>query len=306
MIVFSVVICTYNRSSLLKQTLVTVLKQSLDISLYEVIVVDNNSKDNTQQVVDQLNIEGCSVRYVLEKKVGLSHARNRGLHEAKGKYVVYTDDDCQLPTEWLSVANEICRSTSPGMLGGPVHPFYLGNKPPWCKDEYNLIEYGNVSRVLGQNEFLIGCNFFIRKDLFQILGEFDTRYGMTGKKVGYSEETELQERMRTLVPKESIYYDPRLYVKHLVRKDQLEWRWLVRSFYSKGKANFLLRTKSESERMPKYILFYRIGVQYLKTLLHAVHGLLFRSRSKFPYFKNYLVERISGHIKKLGYYSQQW
>ena len=81
----SVVICTYNRSTILKNALETILNQTIDPSFYEVIVVDNNSTDQTKRQVRNFSSLQANIRYVLEKQVGLSHARNRGWRESQGK-----------------------------------------------------------------------------------------------------------------------------------------------------------------------------------------------------------------------------
>ncbi|MGD8380729.1 MAG: glycosyltransferase, partial [Syntrophobacterales bacterium] len=95
MIKISVIVCTYNRAELLGGTLRTLCHQTLDTSEYEVIVVDNNSTDNTREVVDEFCRRSSNVRYCFEPQQGLSHARNQGLQEAKGKYVAYIDDDAR-------------------------------------------------------------------------------------------------------------------------------------------------------------------------------------------------------------------
>jgi glucosyl-dolichyl phosphate glucuronosyltransferase len=303
--IFSVVICTYNRAALLSTAIDTLVKQSLDSSLYEIIVVDNNSTDNTKDVVLSY---GEKVKYFLEKKVGLSHARNRGYEEAKGDYVGYTDDDCELPVHWLSTMYEVTQSVGPAMTGGPVYPFYLPDtKPNWYKDEYMLKEYGQIARPLLKGEYLIGCNFFVRKDLFEKIGEFHVDYGMTGKKIGYAEETELQERMRSIAPGEIIYYNPLLFVKHLVRPEQMTMSWIIRSFYSKGRNNFLLRNKeglNSSFTLRTHGIIQLVFIS-VTIIAHTLYGFLFRIRRKYPSFQNYFYDRVQGHVKKLGYYSRQ-
>src|SRR5262245_32415256 len=80
---FSIVICTFNRSTLLADALLDLSRQSLDASLYEVLVVDNNSTDPTRDVVERASRERPNVRYLRETRQGLSHARNLGWREAR-------------------------------------------------------------------------------------------------------------------------------------------------------------------------------------------------------------------------------
>jgi len=113
------VICTHNRADLLADVLETICKQSLTAPGYEIIVVDNDSEDDTRRVTEAVSHRYSNVRYILEPRCGLSHARNRGLREANGQYVAFMDDDCKAPTHWLAVAKEIIDRVKPAVFGGP-------------------------------------------------------------------------------------------------------------------------------------------------------------------------------------------
>jgi glycosyltransferase involved in cell wall biosynthesis len=99
----SVIICTYNRSGSLERTLASLARMELrDSADWELLVVDNNSKDDTRVVVDGFTrASGVNCRYIFEKEQGLSHARNRGIREAKGEIIAFTDDDVLLDRHWL-------------------------------------------------------------------------------------------------------------------------------------------------------------------------------------------------------------
>jgi hypothetical protein len=91
----SVVVCTHRNPTLLAKALDSLSRQTLSQELFEAIVVDNNSQDNTKDVV------GCypSVRYVFEEKLGLSYARNAGIRAARGDIIAFIDDDADAQTE---------------------------------------------------------------------------------------------------------------------------------------------------------------------------------------------------------------
>ncbi len=78
----SVVVCTFNRANMLATILQSLCEQSIETSEYEVVVVDNNSTDDTREVVDEFHRCFSNIRYCSESKQGLSHARNRGWREA--------------------------------------------------------------------------------------------------------------------------------------------------------------------------------------------------------------------------------
>lgn len=298
----SVVICTYNRADLLKIAIDSLLEQSLDTSEFEIIIIDNNSKDTTQNVGLAYTENHENVKYFLEEKVGLSHARNRGYLEAKGNYVAYADDDCKLPVDWLLNAKNVILQKGSAVIGGPVYPFYLYPKPSWHKDTYELFTFGDIARNLGNDEYLFGGNIFFRKDILNQYNGFNPEFGMSGNSIGYAEETDLQIRIRATSFNEDIYYDPQLYVNHLVRFEKTTILWIIKSFYAKGKHNYFLRKRINI--LPvynKHSLLKELIMVYLKILLYIPFGLIFRNRKDYPSFKNYIYEKMQGHIKKVGF-----
>ncbi|MFA5389077.1 MAG: glycosyltransferase family A protein, partial [Candidatus Omnitrophota bacterium] len=86
----------------------------------EVLVVDNNSSDNTREVVDNFN-HGLKIKYVLERTQGTSIARNTGIKNASGDIIVFFDDDCVAEKEWLHYTElPFLKDPSIGMVGGEV------------------------------------------------------------------------------------------------------------------------------------------------------------------------------------------
>ena len=81
----SVVVCTYNREKMLPECLDSLANQRANKNLYEVIVVDNNSKDNTSKVANEFVTKYSNFKILFEQNQGLSHARNLGLKEAKDR-----------------------------------------------------------------------------------------------------------------------------------------------------------------------------------------------------------------------------
>lgn len=296
----SVVVCTHNRADLLPYALQTLGEQSLASNEYEVIVVDNNSTDDTREVVEKFAHNVPNLRYCLETKTGLSHARNRGWNEARGEYVAYTDDDCKLPRPWLSVAKEIIEQKAPAVLGGPYFAFYDSPKPHWFKDSYRSRGFGDEARFLKQNEGLAGNNIFFRRALLEKFGGFAADLGMNGKQIAYGEETELQTRMLNAMPELVIFYDPRLYVYHLVRAERMKTGWLVREFFAKGRYVYLTAHGNDSPAWGRIQLFLR-GIKVLMEFSIDVSlGVLKRNRRQYRYFQNYYYEYTSKFVRGFG------
>lgn len=89
----SVVVPTYNNAEVLSKSLMTWTEQTLSASEYEVLVVDNNSKDNTADVIKGFVEQNSNIHYLLETKPGATNARHAGARAAKGDILVFADDD---------------------------------------------------------------------------------------------------------------------------------------------------------------------------------------------------------------------
>jgi glycosyltransferase involved in cell wall biosynthesis len=115
---FSVVVPTYNRVSTLRQCLTGLLAQ--DSLNYEIIVVDDGSTDGTAEVLTQ-EFPRTRIRYFQQKNAGPAAARNRGIQEAGGEIIAFTDDDCLAPLDWLSRLDEGFRRHPEVVgVGGPL------------------------------------------------------------------------------------------------------------------------------------------------------------------------------------------
>jgi len=148
------------------------------------------------------------------------------------------------PEQWLEIAKQIIDQHSPAIFGGPYYAFYNSPKPKWFKDSYSSHTLGDQAHPLEFNEFVSGGNIFFRKSLLQEIGGFDPKLGMIGNKIAYGEETALQIYIRESMPYELIYYDPELYVYHLVRTEKMSLKWSFCQHFSHGRYSFLIFKKS--------------------------------------------------------------
>jgi glycosyltransferase involved in cell wall biosynthesis len=297
------VICTYNRAGLLTNALQTLCQQTLKTTHYEVIVVDNNSQDNTRDITEDFSRLYPNIRYCLETRQGLSHARNRGWREAKGAYVAYIDDECKVPVQWLTIAKQIIERLAPAVFGGPFYGFHIGPKPSWWKESYGSFEPSETARELTQSEYLRGGNLFIRQRMLQTVGGFDYRYGMSGQKLGYGEETELQRRIRATMPTELIYYDPKLYVYHLVRLEKMRLGWILYSHFASGRNAYHVfqDTTARAAGSPRLKLPVLAVLTFFRFFADFLAGTLRRDRKRYPHLQNYWVERTFEHVQTLGW-----
>ncbi len=163
----SVVIPAYNEEKSLPKTLNSLAKQTLDRSLYEVIVVDNNSTDKTSAVAKK-----WGAKVVFEKKQGIVPARDKGLRAAKGEVLASTDADTILPSFWLEkIYNHF--QTNPDLMGvfGSVH-FQKKNGSLFPQIAYWFLNLAfSLNLRLGKPLF-VGANYAIRRKPFLQAGGY--------------------------------------------------------------------------------------------------------------------------------------
>jgi len=232
--ILTIAVCTYNRSDWLHGCLTSLEPQCQD-DLVEVLVVDNNSTDDTANVAREFSGRAPNIKYIFEESQGLSHARNRGFKEALGRIVAYIDDDARAHQDWVNTIIRFFEATPDASgVGGPHYAFSSVTIPPWFPKEYGCRSLGDKTRKLQNGEWINGTNMAFMKCALVAIGGFDTSLGMSGKKVSYGEETNLVIRMRDQgMP---IYYCAEMRVDHAILPYKLKLGWLLHSKFSNGYA----------------------------------------------------------------------
>ena len=304
----SVVICTYNRAELLANALQTLCEQTINKFHYEVLVVDNNSKDNTRSVTEDFCRRYPNIRYCFEIQQGLSHARNCGWREANGAYVAYIDDECKVPAKWLAVACQIIKKLAPAVFGGPYYGYHNSSTPRWWKKSYESFEHSKTSRALSDEEYLRGANIFIQRNLLAMIGGFNVELGMSGKKLAYGEEAHLQRRIRAIMHDDIIYYDPELYIYHLIRPEKMTWRYILKSRFAGGRHIYTVFCDNTIKipLLPQLQLLVQTIITLFMFFGDILIGILKRDRKQYPYLQNYLYEKTFGYVQKLGFIYERY
>src|SRR5512141_1560320 len=128
---YSIVIATYKRAPDLRETLASLARLQPD-GPWEVIVVDNNSPDDTRTVVEEAaRTFPVDLRYLFEREQGRSPALNAGIRAARGGIIATTDDDVRVPADWLNRAAEGLQRLGCDYVGGRVLPIWGGPRPAW-------------------------------------------------------------------------------------------------------------------------------------------------------------------------------
>ncbi|ROO23091.1 glycosyltransferase family 2 protein [Salinisphaera orenii] len=245
-ILISVVIPTYNRADLLRSALQSVAaSRDVEADRVEVLVIDNNSVDDTRAVVDEIRAAPYPfpLRYVLETRQGLSHARNRGAAEAAGFYLVFMDDDQMIHERYLAHIEPAFTATGADCIGGPVRYYNATGLPEWLPpllEHVGQFDLGGETRALSEHDDVLrGGNMVIPKALLASLGGFDVRLGRVGTTLLSDEETELQARMRR--GGHRIVYVPALVQHHYLDPDRLSRHHWRRHRFDYGRTIFRRR-----------------------------------------------------------------
>jgi glucosyl-dolichyl phosphate glucuronosyltransferase len=271
----SLIVCTYNRAILLSQLLSSICKLAMLGELsWELIIVDNNSKDNTRQIVQQFQTS-LPVRYFLEEKQGKTFALNRALDAAQGELLLFTDDDTILSPEWASAfIDAAARVSDAGWFGGRVKPDWGAFPPRWYREEtaaslsgyFGDYDLGTSSCLYSPgNKLPLGASLAVRREVFNKIGGFRNDLGPRGKLRGVGDETEFLERAVSAGFKG--YYAAEACVLHHVGPERLALSGFLN--YGIGKGLNQYRIGTENGRKGSMV---RATSQLLRAIPQALKG----------------------------------
>jgi glycosyltransferase involved in cell wall biosynthesis len=207
----SVVVCTYNRAESLRRTLHSLHDMATPAPLeWEVVVVDNNSRDGTRDVVTAFARNArMPVRYLFESRQGLSRARNTGVRAARGDVIAFTDDDCLVDPQWLArIDAEFRTDASLAVVGGRVELHDPRDRPVSVRVHRERVLVKSFQEIA---TFMIGCNMSCRRRLFDDIGSFDVRLG-SGAKIPSAEDWDFL--YRSLKAAAKMVFAPDVLVRH--------------------------------------------------------------------------------------------
>ena len=178
----SLVICTYNRCRYLPEALQSIRLQTLEPGRFEVIVVDNNSTDDTAVIAQDFIASHplLNIRYYLETNKGLSYARNRGIAESTSPIINYVDDDAILSTGYLEAMLTFFENNPEAVgAGGKIIPKYEnGHEPAWMSKYLHgfigKVDFGEMVIPFSEAmKYPVGCNMAYKKDILEKAGGFN-------------------------------------------------------------------------------------------------------------------------------------
>lgn len=167
----SIIVPVYNEENNIRFLIKRLLNLNFPKDKYEIIVVDNNSKDDTPEIIKKYK-----VIYLNEKKQSSYATRNRGAKKAKGNILAFIDGDCVPDKEWLKNANtHFINNKNVDIIAGDITLSINYSIPLKLIDIYQLITMGERQRNSEKEGKCSGGNLIVKRKIFEKIGYFDKR-----------------------------------------------------------------------------------------------------------------------------------
>ena len=292
---FSIIICTRNRYDLLSEAVKSLIPQINNRNDVELIIVDNNSTDQTNRLLNncpELNFD--NVHLIIEKEIGLSSARNTGAQKSIFDWVCYMDDDAKANDDFVEQMFLTRDKNRFDAFGGMFYPWYYSPQPKWLPSEVGTMhQFSKETIILNKDQYVAGGICAFNKEILFKAGSFPLDIGMRGDIVGYGEENFLQIKIRKIGG--VIGFNPSWFMFHLVAPYKYSLKWNLVRFYSKGRdSNAYLEPLSFSKKM---ILAFRfITVPPYQLILNSPKLLL----NKNYFWQNWVLDSFKYSFRIYG------
>ncbi|QCG92286.1 glycosyltransferase (plasmid) [Azospirillum sp. TSH100] len=253
----SVVVCTYRRPALLDLCLASLAGETTSAGLHEILVIDNAPQQDARPVAERWRSvfagHGTSLRYVVEERTGVGHARNRGVALAAAPLVAFIDDDERALSGWLERLTAPFADPGVDMVAGEVDPdFGDHSRPDWLTDGLLHVfscrwGWDSVPRFLKPGEWFGEGNCAFRKRLVDGRG-FPTDLGRSGDGL-MSSEGMLFTALRAAGA--TAYYVPGARVSHHIHPDRLDKAWVLRRMFFQGTSDYIAHRRYGLSKLPQ-------------------------------------------------------
>lgn len=252
----TVLISSQDRAASLRRTLQSLLTSSnLEMSDWEVLVINDGSVDNTDNVCRQFVKNFPSrFRFLSQENCGKSTALNRGIAAARGDILAMTDDDVICAPDYIQAIRSVFADPSISAAQGRVLLDCDGGLPRWMSDRSkNFVGFcDRGDHVKPWKYSLLGLNMIVRTEEARGIGGFAPELGPKG--TGFLEDTEFS--LRLLRAGYKLVYAPQILVRHQLRRERLTRSSLRRRYFHLG--------RSDAYRTPLEIPLWRFGLYVVK------------------------------------------
>lgn len=245
MIKLSVIIPTRNRADLLQLALKSMQSQTLSADLFEVLIIDNGSTDNTRKVCGTFETQTLQLRYFYEEKPGLHVGRHLGMKMAQSDIFVYADDDIEAFPTWLETIADNFKNPEVVLVGGKDLPKFESEPPQWIQKLWekdndgnrylgylSIIDLGEVRKEINPSH-VFGCNFSIRKSILLEAGGFHPD-AMPEDMIRFRGDGESHISRFIEKKRYKTVYHPRASVYHNVPPERLTEKYFCKRAYLQG------------------------------------------------------------------------
>ena len=252
----SIIVPVYNGERTIENCIKSLLSLNYPASKHEIIIVDNNSKDNTFKI-----IQNFPVIPLIESKIQSSYAtRNTGIKKSKGEIVAFTDSDCIADKDWILKAVECFQEEKVGCVGGRI----LGYSPSNYIEEY-LVKTGALSQ--GSIRFLPyaqTANAVYRRKVFDEIGLFEEHW-ISGGDADMTWRMQLHSGFKFAQCDDALVYHVHRSTLKGFFKQRMTWGYGEVSMYKKYKEHY---KDLDGELMRDYKEFVRFVIGKIPALLH--------------------------------------
>ena len=302
MLDFTVAIPTYNGANRLPLVLEKLRSQiNTENISWEVIIVDNNSSDNTSKIVQDYQSrfsEFVSIRYLFEPQQGAAFARLKAIREAKGTYIGFLDDDVLPEKNWIYAAYSFCQAhPQAGAVGGQINGDFEVEPPPEYKRVYPFLsirEHGSKPRLFEPNKLNLPTTASLvisKKAGNESAPARPTLIGRKGKSMLGAEDYELL----LYIHKNNweIWYNPDMESYHKIPAHRLERDYLLSLGRSCGLPTYFLLTIN-ARSWEKPILFFRTLLGNSRRII--LHLIKYRGRIRTDLIPAFELEFFLGSL----------
>jgi glycosyltransferase involved in cell wall biosynthesis len=277
----TVAIPTYQRADFLLQTLAGIAAQQFPRDHFEVLVIDNNSRDHTRATVERFAHSHPAPRHILETRQGLDDARNRAIAEARGEILVFADDDILVPPDWLAQLSAPLLADGArriGAVGGEVIPVFPDGLPDWVREWHAPLAFRADAGPLEAPHSPMGANLAFPKWVFDQLGPFHTALDRAAGNYFSGGDSEMIRRVRDAGLE--VWFAPAAAVKHQLPASRTTFRYASRHAFDSARSRVIDRAAQPGATT--YLagrLLANVGKVLGFSLLALFNGLTFRTGS---------------------------
>ena len=293
----SIIIPTRNRSNFLSQALTSIVGQTFDQRDFEIIVVDNGSKDMTRSVSGDFSKCFKNFNYFYEDTPGLHAGRHAGLKGSRGEIIVFADDDIKAFPTWLEGIAEAFQNNGVMLAGGKNLPLFESEPPAWLKKLWekgyaegrilgflSLLDLGDAIKTISPYH-VFGCNYSIRKEALVEAGGFHPD-AMPPELVRYRGDGETYVSKFIFLNGYRTLYHPKASVYHWVSEERMIPSYFCKRAYMQGISDSYTKIRDDEAKF-QWDTIFRI---LIKRLPQIFWGKL-EAKIQISYIKGYMFHQ---------------